>query len=448
MHAGEVTGAASRRLSDPAGPQSGGRQSRASWPGTLVERALALVAADYRRPVGPIVIAAVLTAAAVAGSGKTAGPFSASFAMLLGVLATAPIAVIRRFPGPAIAVVLSASAAFIVFGRLSWSVAAVVGWLVALAACPVMLARRPAVLAVALTEAAVLVGTAGLRGNVTPWDASAAEALAVIAAWGAGEMLRARRQSAIDKAEADERLRHLSERDAVARERASIARELHDVVAHHVSMIAVRAATAPYAVPGLTEPGHAAFAEIADEARSALTELRVALGVLRAPGSAESEAAPQPRIADLPALLSRVAGAGTSATLSVSGQPRPLSASVELCCYRVVQEALTNVGRHARGSRVRVELNYADESVSVRVANDAPAAHRADGHGGGGHGGGGHREDGRDPGRGYGLTGLRERVAMLRGEFHAAPDGAGGFAVSAVLPDPGAPGDAIAAGPT
>ena len=370
-------------------------------------------------------IAAVLALAAVLESDRAAGPIGPSVALVLGLLSTAPIAVIRRFPLPAIAVVLSASAAFIVFGRLSWSVAAVTGWIVALAACPVMLARRPAILAVALTEGAVLLGTAGLRGNATPWDATAAEALAVIAAWGAGEMLRARRQSAIWKAEAAERLRRLSERDAVARERASIARELHDVVAHHVSMIAVRAATAPYAVPDLPGPGQDAFAEIADEARAALTELRVALGVLRSPDGG-SEAAPQPRIADVDALLSRVASAGTNAALSVSGKVRQLPGSVELCCYRIIQEALTNAGRHAPGSQVGIELSYQADALRVRIVNDAPPGRREPSLGEHSRG---------EPG--YGLTGLRERVGMLRGEFQAGPDRQGGFAVSASLPAPG-----------
>src|SRR6202022_4721286 len=138
--------------------------------------------------------------------------------------------------------VLTASAAFVIFGRLSWSAAAVTGWLIALAACPVMLQRRRAVLAVVAMEIAVLLATLDLRRSVTPWDATAAEALAVIAAWGAGEMLRARRQSAIEQAAAAARLRHLSERDVAARERASIARERHDGVAHHGSMMAGRAA--------------------------------------------------------------------------------------------------------------------------------------------------------------------------------------------------------------
>src|SRR5260221_12439420 len=106
-------------------------------------------------------------------------------------------------------------------------------------------------------------------------------------------------------------------------------------------MIAVRAATAPYAVPGLTEPGQDAFAEIAEEARSALTELRVVLGVLRAPGSG-SEAAPQPRIADLAGPVSRVAGTGTTATMTVSGPARQLPGSVGLFCYRIVQEGPPN----------------------------------------------------------------------------------------------------------
>jgi len=234
-------------------------------------------------------------------------------------------------------------------------------------------------------------------------------------------MLRTRRQSAAERAESAERLRYLSERDAVARERASIARELHDVVAHHVSMIAVRAATAPYAVPGLTEPGQHAFAEIAEEARSALTELRVVLGVLRAPGGGGSEAAPQPRIADLDGLVSRVAGTGTSATMTVSGPVRQLPGSVELCCYRIVQEALTNARRHAPGSEVTIGLCYTAAGISVLVANGAPNR-RA--------------EVPADARRGYGLPGLRERVAMLRGEFEARPDDRGGFVVSAMLPAP------------
>ena len=196
-------------------------------------------------------------------------------------------------------------------------------------------------------------------------------------------------------------------------------------------MIAVRAATAPSAVDGLTEPGRAAFAEIADEARSALTELRLVLGVLRTLDGTGSEASPQPRIADLDCLVSRAAGAGTSATMTVSGPVRQLPGSVELCCYRIVQEALTNARRHAPGSEVTIGLCYTAAGISVLVANGAPSL----------------RPEVPAPARpGYGLPGLRERVAMLRGEFEAGPDDRGGFVVSAVLPAP-APAEATAPDP-
>ena len=156
-------GSAAPRLTDPAE----GAAPRTSWLGALVERALALVAADFRRPTGPVIVAAVLAVAAVVARSTEAGPLSPALAGILGFLATAPIAVIRRFPGPAIGVVLTASAVFVIFGRLSWSAAAVAGWLFAVAACPVVLRSRHAVLAVAATEVAVLLGTLDLRRNAT-----------------------------------------------------------------------------------------------------------------------------------------------------------------------------------------------------------------------------------------------------------------------------------------
>jgi len=402
-------------------------QARTSWPGSMMERVVGFIAADYQRPIGPVGIALVLTTAAVLESDRSAGPLAPGLALALGLLGTAPIAVIRRFPTAAISTVLAANAAFVLFGRLSWSVAAVIGWLSALVAAPILLPRRRAAIAVALTEVAVLLGVAGLHGNATPWDATAAEGLAVLAAWGSGEMVRARRQAASDRAEAAEQVRRLSEREVVAKERASIARELHDVVAHHVSMIAVRAATVPYSVPQLPAAGQAAFTEIADEARAALTELRVALGVLRSPDGAP-EQAPQPRISDLECLVKRMVGAGMDVTMTSSGQVRQLPGSVELCCYRVVQEALTNAGRHAHGSKVRVELTFSSDAVTATVSNSAcPSA----------------RGPAPPVQAGFGLTGLRERVAMLRGEFDAGPDRAGGFVVRAVLPVPVAERDQV-----
>jgi len=409
---------ASPRLSGPAASAA----SRTSWQGSLVERALRALAEDYRRPTGPIVIAAVLAITAVLSASAPKPALTPMAAILLALLATVPIAVIRRFPATAIGIVLAASAVFLMAGRLAWPPSAVAGWLIAVTACPLMLGRKAAIRAFVVTEAVVLLAALPVMPSTTPWDATFAEALAVVAAWGAGEMVRSRRQSALHQAAAAQQLRYLSERDVLARERASIARELHDVVAHHVSMIAVRAGTAPYAIGDLPESGREAFGEIAQEARTALTELRVVLGVLRDPGRT-SEAAPQPRIADVAALLARVRSAGTQVKEVMTGTVRALPGSVELCAYRIVQEAVTNAGRHSPGSQVSVSISYQPSELMVIVRNSAPDAARP-----------AQREP--LPATGYGLVGLRERVAMLGGMITAGPGGEGGFAVWALLPAP------------
>ena len=207
---------------------------------------------------------------------------------MLSLAATVPVAVIRKWPGPSIAMLLMANSGFILFGRLNWPVTAMIGWVIALAACPLMLSRRRAVQLLVASELVVIAAMVPRPNNSTPWDATLAEMLAVVAAWGAGELLQARRQTAIERAAAAARVRSLTERDALARERAAIARELHDVVAHHVSMIAVRAGTTPYGSPGQYRE---AFDEIAKDARTALAELRVVLGVLRDPAAVSADRA-------------------------------------------------------------------------------------------------------------------------------------------------------------
>jgi signal transduction histidine kinase len=422
-----MTFSASRRVPG----QAASATSRTSWQGSLVERAIRALADDYRRPAGPLVIAAILAISAMFTATAYRPQLNPSVATSVALLAIVPLAVIRRFPATAIGTVLAASSVFLLAGRLAWPVPAMAGWLIALAACPVMLSRKAAIRAFALSEAVVLLAALPVMPSATPWDATVAEALAVIAAWGAGETLRTRRQSAVRQAAAAEQLRSLSEREALARERASIARELHDVVAHHVSMIAVRAGTAPYAIGDLPAPGREAFGEIAQEARTALTELRVVLGVLRDPAKV-SEAAPQPGIADVEALLARVRSAGTDVVATITGTARTLPASVELCGYRIIQEAVTNAGRHAPGSRVRVSIGYQGDALMVAVRNTAADAARP-----------ASREP--LPATGYGLVGLRERVAMLGGQITAGGLDKGGFSVQAVLPaapqGPGASGE-------
>ncbi len=167
-------------------------------------------------------------------------------------------------------------------------------------------------------------------------------------------------------------------------------------------------------MPELSPAAERAFDEIAEQARTALTELRTVLGVLRTP-QAVAEHAPQPRLADVESLVQQVRAAGGRIELAVSGE-RPVPASVQLCGYRIVQEALTNAGRYAPGGAVRVELDYLSDALAVRVRDDGgtarvPAA----------------------PGSGYGLIGMRERVAMLGGSWRIGPAGAG-FAVEVLLP--------------
>ena len=351
---------------------------------------------------------------------RPADTVPAGFTVPLAMAATAPLAVARRLPIASLGLVLAASACYLLFPRLGWPMAAGVAWLLDLGACPSLLGWRTALAVGAVMELVVLSAArlpAWLNGR--PWDATVAEALAVATAMGAGDIQRQRRERAAAAAE----VRALRERTALARERTAIARELHDVVAHHVSLIAVRAATAPYAIPGLVPEGHAAFKEIAAESRIALGELRVILGVLRGPGG-QPEAGPQPGIADLDELLMRIRDTGADVALTVRGEQPDLPDSLELCVYRVVQEAMTNISRHAPGASATVDLCYAAGEVRLRVHDSGPTRH------------GSWKPNGATP-AGFGLLGMRERVAALGGTFEAGPDGNGVFEVAACLPASG-----------
>ncbi|TMR05604.1 hypothetical protein ETD83_06030 [Actinomadura soli] len=252
------------------------------------------------------------------------------------------------------------------------------------------------------------------------------------------------------------------------RERARIARELHDVVAHSVSMIAVQAETAPYTMDNLSPEARAGYTEIAKTAREALVEMRRLLSVLRADAKPEPDAAnsPQPRLDRLPDLIEQHRGAGGHVDLAVHGDPRLLSTTVELSAYRIVQEALTNARRHAPGAGVRVDLTFLPDRLAVRVHDsgasgpgpssqtrvlnrDDPASRTAvldDPAGPTSVDAGKTRLETPQPGApqeqaglhgsggGHGLVGMRERATMLGGRFSAGPAAQGGFLVEAELP--------------
>ncbi|WP_205718491.1 sensor histidine kinase [Actinomadura sp. WMMA1423] len=198
-------------------------------------------------------------------------------------------------------------------------------------------------------------------------------------------------------------------------ERARIARELHDVVAHHISMISVQAETARLAVPGMPDEGAKRLLAIGDTARTALTEMRRLLGVLREDAGAEPTRRPQPGLQQLLDLVDQTRESGAAGVrLIVGGHVAALDPGLELAAYRIVQEALTNARRHAPGAAVDVELHYAADALRVSVRDNGP-----------GHGGG--------P-AGHGLLGMRERAAAVGGELRTGPGPGGGFLVEATLP--------------
>ncbi len=375
----------------------------------------------------PVVVGVLAAWAGVYGRAHH-GAVDPAAAVVLALAATGPLALSRRWPLPALALVLTANAVYLALARLSWPAAAVLAWLVAMFAAPLLLSRRIALTLLVASETAVAAAVfIPSSVNPTPWDASVSESLALLLAWAAGGALRGRRETAAEQAEARHRMQALQEREAVNRGRAAIARDLHDVVAHHVALVAVRAATAEYQVPDLPTPARAAFAEIAAEARTALAELRALLGVLRAPGDTPPQT-PQPGLADLPALVDRARAGAVTITLDTTGAVRPLPEPIELCCYRVVQEALTNATRHAPGSAVSVRLSYDSDTITLVVRDT-------------GRPGRGGPVDEVPARAGYGLIGMRERIALLGGHLIARPDRCG-FAVTAVIPLPETPGSA------
>jgi signal transduction histidine kinase len=206
-------------------------------------------------------------------------------------------------------------------------------------------------------------------------------------------------------------------RRAVLEERTRIARELHDVVAHHMSLIAVQAETAPYRLSDLPESARAEFTSLSGVAREALAEMRRLLGVLRSDEPAGL--APQPQLSDLPALVDAARRAGVTVELAVPRAMGDVPTGVALCAYRIVQESLSNASQHAPGAAVSVSVGHDDGVVRLRVANGP---------------GGAAGPSQCEPGSGHGLTGMRERVALLGGSLSAGPSAGGGFVVAAVLP--------------
>ncbi|WP_235465084.1 sensor histidine kinase [Streptomyces platensis] len=259
----------------------------------------------------------------------------------------------------------------------------------------------------------VLIGAAG--GDLPPvavFCGAVLIAAAAVRAW------REERRQVVETQSATQEERT---RRTLLEERALIARELHDVVAHHMSVIAIQAEAAPYRVKDTPPELATSFATIRENAVAALAELRRILGVVRSADPdafAESDPeAPQPTLGSLDSLLDSVRGAGLVVEAVVTGSPRPLPQGVELSAYRIVQEGLSNALRHSPGAEARVEISYVLGGLGVRIVNGAPS-----------------RLAKPSPGAGHGVLGMRERVQMLGGEMRAEPTEDGGFEVAAFIP--------------
>jgi signal transduction histidine kinase len=335
------------------------------------------------------------------------------------VLVVIPLSVRRPFPIPVLLVVST--------GALLTSVGSPIPWL---EVCAVGLASfsvgerardrtRSALVVLAVTS---LVAAGFLAQDARLLEGLVLPFVVLIPTWFVGDVVRGRRIEVQRQAEARER--SVREREArleaaAVEERRHVARELHDVVAHAVSVMVIQAGAARQVLRTSPDQAEQSMLAIESVGRDAMTELRRFLGAL----SDDEEAAgiaPQPGIEALPTLVDRVREAGLAASLETDGSPRPVPASLDMTVYRIVQEALTNALRYAREAATLVRLSWEPGQLRVEILDEGPATAPGEG-------------------SGRGLVGMRERAALIGGRLEAGPRIGGGYAVRAWLPlDPSA----------
>jgi signal transduction histidine kinase len=388
--------------------EEGARQWRLRAGPWLFDGALALAAAG---------LTTTLFVSDLSGLGLPRSRLALGYALAL--LHTLPLAARRRFPGAVLGISVASGLGVAALGLppivlgpailvAVYSVAAYGGRWVSLAG---LAAAEVGLVAVQFTpgrhEVSTLVADMG----------------AVAAAWLLGHFVGDRRSYVRQLEERTAELEQAREelaRQAVAEERLRLARELHDVVAHAMSVIAVQSGVGAHVASSHPQEASKALAAIEATSRAALTELRRMLGVLRQDSEPRGSLAPVPGLADMDSLLAETAKAGLAVRLRVEGTPSPLPAGIDLSAYRIVQEALTNVVRHAGPAHAQVRICYRDQDVTVEVTDDGRGAVTS-------------VSDGR-PGTGHGLIGIRERVAAFGGDLEVGPRPGGGFRVAARLP--------------
>ncbi|HEY6788391.1 MAG TPA: histidine kinase [Trebonia sp.] len=369
---------------------------------------------------------AVITAAVVPYAADTTGPSAHGEGqrLLLVLLACGPVALLRRWALPALAVIVVAAGLVMAAGVASLAVGAVLGLTMCLAAF--RLPRRqsmPVGVVAALVLGAALVHVT-LASPKSQLSVEAVEGFLPLAAgWLAGDTWAARRRYVAGLAEQAEREQDAAAehaRQEVRDERMRIAAELHDVVAHSLAVITVQAGVGRRLMARDPEEAGSALESIEAIGRRAQDELRVVLGLLRSEGDAAAERSPAPKLADLRDLAETVRQSGTPVKLRMPGSAGSLSPALEVTVYRVVQEALTNVVKHAPGACAAVDVTVDAGKVHVEITDD-----------------GGPPGAPREPGRiatGHGIAGMRERVSAFGGWLSAGPRQGHGFRVVAEIP--------------
>lgn len=351
-----------------------------------------------------------------------------SAAVTVGVLllGSVPVAWRRRFP---LAVLALTFAALVAHEALGYPQAPLLGAFVAIYSVGAYCDRRTATVAASV---AVVAYVASRLVNVSEFGDALVElvpnVIVVLAVWGLGvNMATIRRYAADleDRAGRLEREREENARRAAADERSRIARELHDVIAHNVSVMVVQAGGARRVLNAMPERAGEALKSIEATGREALAEMRRLLGILRMDG-ASRPLEPQPGVDQLDALVAHMNDAGLRVQLVVEGQTHLLPPGIDLSIYRIVQEALTNTLKHGGQASARVVLRYLERELELEVTDDGSAvpSHRR------------RRSTRRDdgPGQTHGLIGMRERAALFGGELRAGPRPEGGYSVIARLP--------------
>jgi signal transduction histidine kinase len=373
--------------------------------------------------VGDVVVAAVLAATSVAAvlSGAPAFGQPGALGLALALCSTLPVAVRQRWPIPVAAFLLVANGACLVAaapheGALQPFISLVLaGYSVGSLAVGRSSVLAPAVLAVLAMPvfALALFDHQSLGNEVTSY-------VWLIAAWVVGRVVRRMRVKTRDLEAANALLaqhRHEAAQVAVTLERGRIAREVHDVIAHNVSMMVVQASAAARVLRADEPQVRTALETIATTGRQTVDEMRSLLGVLRGSEAEVADRAPQPGLADVGPLTEGLVRAGNPVTWRIEGQPQPLPRALDLSAYRIIQEALTNALKHAPGARSEVVVRYREGALDIDITDSGGTRSVA------------------AAGAGHGLVGMRERAGLFGGKLTTSqtPDG---FRVSATLPVP------------